>query len=81
MSDRSNPPVAPASRSAVPDAAARPRGIDPRGPRFAAGITSLLLLIAAFLGLFLWQAGAFFHRNRPGKFDPAAVPPQVLPRP
>src|SRR5262245_3004179 len=36
--------------------------------------------IAAFLGLFLWQAGVFFHRNRPGKFDPAAVPPQVLPR-
>lgn len=29
----------------------RPRGIDPRGPRFAAGITSLLLLIAVFLGL------------------------------
>lgn len=28
-----------------------PRGIDPRGPRFAAGITSVLLLIAAFLGL------------------------------
>ena len=28
-----------------------PRGIDPRGPRFAAGITSLLLLIAVFLGL------------------------------
>ena len=36
--------------------------------------------IAAFLGLFAWQAGVFFHRNRPGKFDPAAVPPQVLPR-
>ena len=33
------------------DAASRPRGIDPRGPRFAAGITSVLLLIAAFLGL------------------------------
>jgi hypothetical protein len=32
-------------------AASRPRGIDPRGPRFAAGITSLLLLVAAFLGL------------------------------
>jgi hypothetical protein len=32
-------------------AASSPRGIDPRGPRFAAGITSLLLLIAAFLGL------------------------------
>ena len=29
---------------------------------------------------FPWQAGVFFHRNRPGKFDPAAVPPQVLPR-
>jgi hypothetical protein len=36
--------------------------------------------IAAFLALFLWQAGVFFHRNRPGRFDPAAVPPQVLPR-
>lgn len=30
---------------------APPRGIDPRGPRFAAGITSLLLLVATFLGL------------------------------
>jgi len=28
-----------------------PRGIDPRGPRFAAGITSALLLVAVFLGL------------------------------
>jgi hypothetical protein len=28
-----------------------PRGIDPRGLRFAAGITSLLLLIVVFLGL------------------------------
>lgn len=28
-----------------------PKGIDPRGPRFAAGITSALLLIATFLGL------------------------------
>jgi hypothetical protein len=33
------------------DASSTPQGIDPRGPRFAAGITSLLLLIAAFLGL------------------------------
>ena len=33
------------------DAATRPRGIDPRGPRFAAGITALLLLIDVFLGL------------------------------
>jgi hypothetical protein len=28
-----------------------PRGIDPRGPRFAAGITSVLLLVATFLAL------------------------------
>ena len=28
-----------------------PHGIDPRGPRFAAGITSLLLLVAVFLSL------------------------------
>lgn len=33
------------------DAAARPRGIDPRGPRFAASVTALLLLIDVFLGL------------------------------
>lgn len=28
-----------------------PRGIDPRGPRFAASITAVLLLVAVFLGL------------------------------
>jgi hypothetical protein len=33
------------------DAARTPRGIDPRGPRFAAGITALLLLVDVFLGL------------------------------
>lgn len=33
------------------DAARRTRGIDPRGPRFAAGITALLLLVDVFLGL------------------------------
>ena len=33
-----------------PTAASR-RGIDPRGPRFAAGITALLLLVDVFLGL------------------------------
>lgn len=30
---------------------ARPAGIDPRGPRFAAGITAVLLLADVFLGL------------------------------
>lgn len=33
------------------DAGAPRRGIDPRGPRFAAGITALLLLVDVFLGL------------------------------
>jgi hypothetical protein len=36
--------------------------------------------IAAFLGLFLWQAGTFFCRNRPGLFRPDAIPESVLPR-
>lgn len=34
-----------------PSGAARPRPIDPRGPRFAATITSILLLIGTFLAL------------------------------
>ena len=33
------------------DSGGQPAGIDPRGPRFAAGITSVLLLVATFLGL------------------------------
>jgi hypothetical protein len=36
--------------------------------------------IAAFLGIFLWQAGVFFRRNRPQVFRPEAVPEAVLPR-
>ena len=36
--------------------------------------------IAAFLAFFLWQAGTFFHRNRPGIFPPNAVPEPVLPK-
>lgn len=36
--------------------------------------------IVAFLALFFWQAGTFFHRNKPGTFDPRAIPPHVLPR-
>jgi hypothetical protein len=38
------------------------------------------LMIAAFLGLFLWQVGSYFRRNRPGRYRPDAIPPQVLPR-
>ncbi|MFK4835354.1 DUF4395 domain-containing protein [Microbacterium sp. ZW T2_14] len=42
---------------------AAPRGIDPRGPRFVAGITAVLLLIDVFLGLTglstaQWPAGS-----------------------
>ncbi|MET0781110.1 MAG: DUF4395 domain-containing protein, partial [Microbacterium sp.] len=33
------------------DARSRRRGIDPRGPRFVAGVTALLLLVDVFLGL------------------------------
>lgn len=33
------------------ETAPAPRGIDPRGPRFAAGITAALLLVATFLSL------------------------------
>jgi hypothetical protein len=36
--------------------------------------------VTAFLGLFLWQAGNFFRRNRPGPFRPDAIPDSVLPR-
>lgn len=35
--------------------------------------------IAGFLALFLWQAGGFFVRNRPGSYRPGAVPRQLLP--
>jgi hypothetical protein len=36
--------------------------------------------VAAFLVLFLWQAGSFFRRNRPGIYRADAVPAEVLPR-
>lgn len=34
-----------------PDAATAPAGIDPRGPRFGASITAVLLLVVLFLGI------------------------------
>ncbi len=36
-------------------------------------------LIGAFLALFVWQSGTYFHRNRPGSYRPDAVPAAVLP--
>ena len=38
-----------------------PAGIDPRGPRFGASITSVLLLITVFLGLDATTVGAAFY--------------------
>ena len=35
--------------------------------------------IAAFLVMFLWQAGVYFRRNRPGSYRPDALPAHLLP--
>ena len=40
---------------------------------------SAAAFVAAFFALFLWQAGNFFRRNRPGYYRADAVPAQVLP--
>jgi len=44
------------------------------------GVWSGAAFVAAFLALFLWQAGNLFGRNRPGRFSPDSVPPRVLPK-
>jgi hypothetical protein len=36
-------------------------------------------LVGGFLALFLWQAGLFFLRNRPGRYRPEALPAQLVP--
>jgi hypothetical protein len=38
------------------------------------------LFIGGFLGFFLWQTGDYFRRNRPRRFTPPAIPPEVIPR-
>jgi len=35
--------------------------------------------VGAFLGLFLWQSGNFFWRNRPGAYRPDALPKELVP--
>ena len=35
--------------------------------------------VAAFLGLFLWQSGNYFWRNRPGTYRPDALPNELVP--
>jgi hypothetical protein len=37
------------------------------------------ILVGAFLAAFLWQAGNFFRRNRPGRYRPDALPSELLP--
>jgi hypothetical protein len=36
-------------------------------------------LVAAFFALFIWQSGAYFRRNRPGRYRPDAPPPELVP--
>jgi len=36
-------------------------------------------LIGAFFGLFMWESGRFFDRNRPGGYRPDALPEKLVP--
>jgi hypothetical protein len=36
-------------------------------------------IVAAFLLIFLWQAGNYFRRNRPGVYRPDALPAALMP--
>ncbi len=38
------------------------------------------LVVAAFLLLFVWQAGNYFRRNRPRPYQGGAPPPDIMPR-
>jgi hypothetical protein len=42
---------------------------------------SAAAIVGAFFGLFAWQAGTFFWRNRPGRYRPDAVPARLVPGP
>jgi hypothetical protein len=43
------------------------------------GSPATFLIIAALFALLLWQVGNMFRRNRPGLYQPTAIPRQVLP--
>jgi hypothetical protein len=45
-----------------------------------AGATTSAAIVGAFLAFYLWQAGNFFRRNRPGTYRPDALPADVMPR-
>ncbi len=38
------------------------------------------VFIGGFLALFLWQAGTFFRRNRPGRYGADQLPPELFPK-
>jgi hypothetical protein len=44
-----------------------------------AGAMTSAAIVAAFLAVYLWQAGNFFRRNRPGIYRPDALPPEIIP--
>jgi hypothetical protein len=35
--------------------------------------------VGGFFGLFAWQSGQYFRRNRPGRYRPEALPPSLVP--
>ena len=45
-----------------------------------AGATASAAIVGAFFVFFLWQAGNFFRRNRPGTYRPDALPAEIMPR-
>ena len=45
-----------------------------------AGVMSGAAFVGGFLGLFLWQGGNFFRRNRPGLYRPEALPAELMPK-
>jgi hypothetical protein len=45
----------------------------------AAGATAGAALVGAFFAFFIWQSGAYFSRNRPGRYRPEAPPPELVP--
>jgi hypothetical protein len=45
-----------------------------------AGAMASAAIVAAFLAFYLWQAGNFFRRNRPGTYRPEALPTEIMPR-
>jgi hypothetical protein len=37
-------------------------------------------IVGGLFALFLWQVGGFFRRNRPGRYRPETLPPDLIPR-